>query len=132
MDAITVCWVFFALFAKHLIVDFPLQVKYQYSNKGTYGHMGGILHAALHIIGTIIALLLVLGMSALPIILALALADGVIHYHIDWAKMNLNKYWNLQPTTSEQFWWLLGIDQWLHQLTYIGIVVVLHKHFIAG
>jgi hypothetical protein len=24
--------------------------------------------------------------------------------------------------THEQFWWLLGLDQYLHALTYIGLI----------
>lgn len=36
----------FWLFTKHFIVDFPLQAfPYQYQNKGTYGHPGGLLHS---------------------------------------------------------------------------------------
>lgn len=45
------------LFTKHFIIDFPLQTKYQWSNKGIYGHPGGILHAGLHGIGTFFTLL---------------------------------------------------------------------------
>ena len=52
----------------------------------------------------------------------LALADGVIHYHVDWAKMNLNAKMGWGPNTHEQFWWLLGLDQFLHALTYIILV----------
>ena len=52
------------------------------------------------------------------------LIDMFIHYHIDWAKMNLNAKLGWGPTTHEQFWWLLGLDQFLHSLTYIGIVAL--------
>ena len=52
----------------------------------------------------------------------LALADGVIHYHVDWAKMNLNAKMGWGPNTHEQFWWLLDLDQFLHALTYIILV----------
>ena len=46
-----------ALLTKHLIVDFPLQAfPYQYKNKGTYGHPGGLLHAGLHLLGTFLVL----------------------------------------------------------------------------
>jgi hypothetical protein len=31
---------------KHVVCDHPLQSRYQLQNKGTYGHPGGILHAA--------------------------------------------------------------------------------------
>jgi hypothetical protein len=107
------------LVTKHFIVDFPLQTKFQYSNKGTYGHLGGVLHALLHYIGTFSVLIFfVPGYTAI----ILAFVDGVIHYHIDWAKMKLNSKMGWGPNSHEQFWWLLGLDQYLHYLTYIGIV----------
>ena len=34
------------LMVKHALADFYLQTPYQYLNKGTYGHPGGLLHAA--------------------------------------------------------------------------------------
>jgi hypothetical protein len=111
-------WLIFLLFTKHFIVDFPLQVRYQYSNKGTYGHPGGLLHAWLHGIGTLLCFYWFAPVSAW----CLALADMIIHYHIDWAKMNLNAKMGWGPNTHEQFWWLLGLDQFLHALTYILFV----------
>jgi hypothetical protein len=103
------------LFTKHFIVDFPLQTKFQWSNKGTYGHPGGILHAGLHGIGTLLCFYWFAPIAAWY----LALADMFIHYHIDWAKMNLNAKFGWGPNTHEQFWWLLGFDQYLHALTYV-------------
>ena len=116
----TTLWLILALFAKHFVVDFPLQVRYQYSNKGTYGHPGGVLHAGLHAVGTLICLYWVAPVAAWY----LAMADMIIHYHIDWAKLNLNKRLGWGPTTHEEFWWLLGFDQFLHALTYIGMVAI--------
>jgi hypothetical protein len=116
---------------KHFIVDFPLQGPSQYLNKGTYGHWGGIVHAINHLSGTGIAILLATWISsAVPHItftnyLVVVFADCLIHYHVDWAKMNINKKLGYGPTTHEEFWWLLGLDQLLHQLTYIGLVAYL-------
>jgi hypothetical protein len=110
------------LFTKHFIVDFPLQTKYQWSNKGTYGHPGGALHALLHYFGTFLVLI---WFGPIHTAIILAFADGVIHYHIDWAKMNLNAKMQWAPNTHEQFWWLLGLDQYLHALTYVGLVYFL-------
>ena len=102
---------------KHLICDFPLQAHpYMYKNKGIYGHFGGILHAAIHMIGSTI-LCQYFGLS-----LWLAYFDGIIHYHIDFVKMWINNHFKLKPDNSEYFWILLGIDQFLHQITYIGII----------
>jgi len=104
------------LVTKHCIVDFPLQTRFQYSNKGTYGHPGGILHAGLHGLGTYLCLF-----AFTPIAVWMAFVDAVVHYHIDWAKMNLNSRLGWGANTHEQFWWLLGLDQYLHYITYIGL-----------
>ena len=109
------------LFSKHFLIDFPLQTKFQYSNKGTYGHPGGILHASLHGIGTYICIFWFAPVAAIY----LALADMFVHYHIDWAKMNLNSKLGWSPTTHEQFWWLLGLDQYLHAVTYVVFVALI-------
>lgn len=105
---------------KHFIVDFPLQHRYQYENKGTYGHPGGILHAGVHGLATFWCFAWYAPVAAVW----LAVADGLIHYHIDWAKMNLNSKMGWGPTTHEQFWWLLGLDQLLHYATYIALVAL--------
>lgn len=115
----------FWLFTKHFIIDFPLQASpYQYKNKGTYGHPGGLVHSGLHLLGTLIVMLFFVS----PFMaLVIAIADGVIHYHIDWAKMNINAKMGWGPTTHEQYWSLLGFDQYLHAMTYLWIVWWLTK-----
>lgn len=108
------------LLVKHFIVDFPIQLPYQWMNKGTYGHFGGILHSLLHAIATGLILLAVGSAVYIPLV---CLVEFHIHYHIDWAKMNLNKYFGLECNKHARFWDLVGIDQLLHNLTYIGIVI---------
>lgn len=107
------------LFVKHFIIDFPLQKPYQLQNKGTYGHPGGLLHSGLHAGGTLFVLAFFI---SFPLAVLLGFLDGIIHYHVDWAKMDLNKKLGYGPTTHEGFWTLLGLDQLAHALTYIGIV----------
>lgn len=102
---------------KHFICDFLLQTPYQIQNKGRYGHLGGLLHAAIHGVGTF-AVCCVL---ALPV--WLAAIDALAHYHIDWLKDHANGKWRLSPTHRPAgFWWLLGFDQMLHYLTYAGLL----------
>lgn len=113
----TILLVLLLLATKHLIIDFPLQTRYQWSNKGTYGHSGGLLHSGLHGLGTVLCL-----WWFTPLAIIAGLIDAVVHYHVDWAKMNLNRRLGLGPTTHEGFWWLLGLDQYLHTLTYIGLL----------
>lgn len=108
------------LFVKHFICDFPLQsFQWMYRNKGTYLHPGGLVHAGIHGIGTFFTLALFTNISTG---LYCALADCLVHYHIDWAKMNIGRRYDLQPNNSERFWILLGFDQLLHHLTYFALV----------
>ena len=107
------------LFIKHFICDFPLQTSpWMYRNKGIYFHPGGIAHAAIHGAGTLLVLAPLIGMGAFQF----AILDMVVHYHIDWVKMNLGKRYNLRPDNSDLFWILLGLDQLLHHLTYFLII----------
>jgi hypothetical protein len=108
------------LFTKHFVVDFPLQYRYQYSNKGTYGHPGGILHASLQGLGTMACFWWYAPLACVW----LGFIDAVVHYHVDWAKMRLNARMGWGPMTHEQFWWLLGLDQFLHAMTYVGLVAL--------
>jgi Protein of unknown function (DUF3307) len=109
----------FWLFVKHFICDFPLQANpWMYRNKGTYLHPGGIVHAGIHGLGTLLVLAPFIGSLALQ----LAAFDMLVHYHIDWAKMKLSKRYDLQPNNSERFWILLGFDQLLHHITYFMII----------
>jgi hypothetical protein len=108
----------FLFFTKHFIVDFPLQTPFQWMNKGTYGHLGGILHSVLHGAATILILLFFTDPVTAA---ALGAADSFVHYHIDWAKMNINKKMGWAANTHAEFWTLMGLDQWLHALTYILI-----------
>ena len=109
----------FCLFIKHFICDFPLQANsWMYRNKGTYLHPGGIAHAGIHSMGTLLVLAPFIGSASLMY----AVIDMIVHYHIDWAKMNISKRYDLQPNNSECFWILLGFDQLLHHLTYFMII----------
>lgn len=113
----------FVLFLiKHFIVDFPLQTPYQFLNKGTYGHFGGLLHSGLHGVGTIIIGLL-LSMSIIDCVL-LGFLDSVTHYHIDWAKVNITNYFKLS-FNDPHYWNLLGLDQLLHCLVYVGLITLI-------
>lgn len=120
-----------SLLVKHFVVDFIMQGPYQYLNKGKFGHPGGILHAALHGIATYILFAVIMPSSEWAWALAMGGVDAVTHYFIDWGKVNINKKMGWGPTTSEQFWWLVGFDQLLHQLTYVGILYATVFH-LAG
>ena len=107
------------LILKHFIIDFPAQTPYQWMNKGTYGHPGGILHAALHGVGTFLAFVI---FFVTPFALYVAVIDMFVHYHVDWLKMNVNKKYGWKADTHPQFWVALGLDQLAHYLTYVGLI----------
>lgn len=121
-------WALLALELKHFICDFVIQSEYQVRTKGIYGHMGGFLHSGLHILGTIPALL-ILGadLKAMAILLA---AEFVIHYHADWSKIAVDKrtQWGMD---DQRYWIMFGVDQLIHQLTYIGILFVMASGILA-
>ena len=110
-----------ALMLKHLICDYLLQTPYQFLNKGIYGHPGGLLHVAIHAVGTVIALSF---FTSLLACIGLALLDAFVHYHIDWTKNHINRHFNLKPTNGAGFWFTFGLDQYLHQMTYILLVLI--------
>ena len=113
-------FLFFLLFTKHFIVDFILQPAYEYLNKGKYGHPGGVIHAAKH--GLVTWLILAWASPcSYELATALAFMDYFLHYHIDYAKVNITGAFNFNARTT-QFWWFLGLDQYLHYLTYLAIV----------
>jgi hypothetical protein len=111
------------LMFKHAVADFYLQTAYQYLNKGTYGHPGGFIHAAIHIALTpLVYLVLVPG--SLLVAGGIALGEFLLHYHIDWAKEQITRR-NCWTTQNPGFWHALGTDQLLHGLTYLAIVALL-------
>ena len=112
------------LLIKHFILDFYYQPPYMWQNKGTFGHMGGIAHAGLHAMATFVILTFWLES---PIgCFALAYLEFCIHYMTDWAKMNINRIKGWGATTHTEFWQLTGLDQLIHQLTYVMILWVIY------
>jgi len=113
----SVLWIITLFLLKHFIADFVLQTQYQFSHKGIYGHRGGVLHAFIHALGTA----LVLFLFSWKFALLAALADGIVHYHVDWVKSNLISHYKL--TEKERWFWIIfGLDQLIHELTYVVII----------
>ena len=109
------------LTAKHNIADFIIQTSYQAQHKHIYGHIGGLIHAVIHGIGTWLCMFWFFPSAAVY----LAIADAVIHYHIDWIRVNLCYAMNWTTTNSKYWWWTIGVDEFLHYLTYIGLIAVM-------
>ncbi|MEM6757985.1 MAG: DUF3307 domain-containing protein [Pseudomonadota bacterium] len=112
----------FLLQAKHMFADFYLQTSWMLKNRDTYINPGRIAHAGIHAAGTLPVLLL-LGVPA-RVALAIAVAEWVVHFHIDWGK----GMWSARQGHGPQhasYWRAFGFDQALHQWTYLAIVALL-------
>lgn len=110
---------FLLLQVKHYYADFVIQTYQQTVRKGIYRDLIGISHSLDHIWTTLIALV-VFSMFypvAASTIVLLAVAEGIIHYHIDWTKV----HYGCKDLTKPMFWNQFGMDQLAHQLTYIGM-----------
>ena len=88
------------------------------NGKGIYGNWPGIRHSVKHGVGTLIVFGLV-GESVIGAVI-LAMIDGLLHYHIDWAKMN----WGNRDIQTPAFWAHLGLDQFAHQLVYLLLILL--------
>lgn len=106
---------------KHWYIDFVDQTAIEIASKGIYGDGPGMNHSAKHAIGTMFCLIAITGLPYIALAGILAFIDFVLHYHIDWAKMNYSN----RDITTPAFWNHLGLDQMAHQLTYIGIAYLM-------
>ncbi len=119
MDYLHVSLILLALLqVKHWFIDFVIQSEDEIKNKGTYLDWRGFKHSLKHGLGTFVILCL---FASQEIALVVGCLDMLIHYHIDWLKMN---YGN-KDITSPKFWNHLGLDQMAHQWTYLLIVFLL-------
>jgi hypothetical protein len=104
---------------KHYLCDFLLQTYDLIRFKGKYLHPAGLLHAGLHMLGSIPALFVLT--HAPETIAILIAAEFLIHYHTDWAKARIDGALRLNDQSS-LYWAIFGGDQLVHQLTYVGMI----------
>jgi hypothetical protein len=117
---------------KHFLCDFVFQTNRQFQFKGVYGHPAGLEHSAIHAVGTVPCLLIV----AVPLTgtLIIAAVEFVIHYHVDWIKEQVGRRAGWTPA-MRPFWTALGLDQLVHQATYLAIVAAISmtgKNFLLS
>ena len=104
--------VFFALLIgleiKHYVADYFLQPGWMLGGKGDFRKPGGYAHAGIHAALSFLVLLV----CGAPLWLAAALfvAEFVVHYGLDYAKIHysMGVHVDKQP---RKFWALHGIDQ---------------------
>lgn len=103
---------------KHMFSDYFFQSQRMLAGRSEYMHMGRAQHAGVHAIGSLVVFL-IMG-TALPFLIVVLVLEWILHFHIDWAKARYSDTRNLQPTQAA-FWRAAGLDQALHQLTYLAM-----------
>lgn len=128
LGVIASLYLFFYFQVKHLVVDFFVQGRFpwMWQNKHKLFHLGGWAHAATHAVASFAVLWCASDYTDRWLSLAgsLCLIELFAHFLIDYTKMNIGRWRNWGPTNSPYFWDLLGVDQYLHQLTYLFMVGV--------
>ena len=111
----------FAFEVKHFGADFLLQSNWMAQGKDRVAAWAGPLcaHAGLHGLGT-----LLIALAVKPGLWWLAGVDFAIHAAIDRGKALVSQRTQF-PVTDARFWWLMGFDQFLHQVTNIALAAVL-------
>ncbi len=111
-----------AVFAvKHVVADFLLQTNGM--ARGKERSTGWLLPLSAHV-ACHAALTLLILLAVAPHLWWLALVDFGVHLGIDRGKTTI-AHRGVWRSDQPQFWWLLGLDQCLHQLTNIGLALAI-------
>jgi hypothetical protein len=124
MITVSVFWLgalYVAFVIKHFLADFLLQTSWMAHGKAeSQGWLAPLAtHAGIH--G---ALTLLLMLALLPSLWWLGLVDFAVHTVIDRCKALATRGLGLTET-DDAWWWLMGLDQALHQLTHFSFVLAL-------
>lgn len=103
---------------KHFVADFLLQPGWILAGKGDIRLPGGYAHASIHALFT--AIVLMVAGVPMSTILAVVVAEFVLHYALDYAKVHYSRNVDIHAQAS-RYWGLFGVDQLAHQLTYMVI-----------
>lgn len=106
---------------KHLAADFLLQNAWMANGKDsrTGWALPLLTHCAIH--GAMATLLIVI---LQPGFWFLGLVDFAVHLSIDRTKGFVVSTWRIGPQ-HRFFWWVIGVDQALHQLTNCALAIAL-------
>ncbi|MEO0545176.1 MAG: DUF3307 domain-containing protein [Pseudomonadota bacterium] len=103
---------------KHFAADYLLQNNWMIAGKRSVFALGGYAHAGVHAAGTAVVLL----PMGLPLgsVAAIIISEFFVHYGLDFAKARFDTQ-KRGEEDPKRFWAKHGLDQMLHQLTYVAI-----------
>lgn len=106
---------------KHFVADYLLQPAWILRGKGDLLHPGGYAHAGLHALGSLPALML---FDLNGVWLAMLMAgEFSLHFVIDHFKA-IHAHKRPAAMTTRAYWAAHGADQFLHHLTYVGMLAL--------
>lgn len=106
---------------KHMFADYFLQTQSMLMAGARYLHGGRAMHCVVHVLGSGIVLLpFGVPLGVLGLVLAL---EWLAHYHIDFGKGVWSEHAAHTPKDAG-YWRAFGVDQTLHWLTYIAMVML--------
>ncbi len=106
---------------KHFVADYLLQTRWMIAGKGSLRLPGGYAHAGIHALCSMLVLA-VFG-TPMPVLLAVPAAEFAVHYLLDYAKAHYGR--DVQAASRPKLFWALhGLDQLLHQATYLAMAWV--------
>lgn len=119
MDVNSALMLLVLLEIKHLFADYFLQTQIMLAQRGRYLHTGRAMHCLVHVGLSAIAL----GLFGVPpgLLAALLVGEWLVHFHIDFAKGAWSNRQDHGPKDAS-YWRAFGVDQFLHQLTYVAMV----------
>jgi hypothetical protein len=115
------CALLLVMAFKHFVADFLLQTSW--IAHGKERREGWQAPLAVHVLCHA-GLTLVIALFVAPRLWWLALVDLVVHAAIDRSKSLIGNRGGWQ-VNQFQYWWLLGFDQFLHQVTNIALAAAL-------
>jgi hypothetical protein len=115
---LTLLMLLLGLMFKHFLADFPLQSQYMLKKTAAEGWLLPLAaHCAIH---GLLTFWVVVPFSGLRLALLVAVGDFLAHLLVDYWKAHLTHY----TVADKGFWVTLGIDQMLHNFTYIAIAFI--------
>lgn len=106
---------------KHFAADFVLQTNW--IAHGKEARTGWSVPLVAHVL-THAVLSLGIALAVAPRLWWLSLVDFAVHFLIDRGKTLVGR-WGCWDSQNAFYWWLFGFDQFLHQVTNIGLAAIL-------
>ena len=116
------CALLLVMALKHFVADFLFQTHWMAMGKERC--QGWQAPLAAHVLCHAV-LTLCIALVVAPRLWWLALVDLAIHTGVDRCKSVVG-HWSGWNMTKSQYWWLLGFDQLLHQITNIGLAAAFY------